>query len=61
MNDILIQMEQEEQKNDIELNETTCSRISQTKQLRYELSESEIETNGVHLRVKIGIYNNALN
>ena len=47
-----------EEENDIELNETTCSRISQTKQLRYELSESEIETNGVHLRVKIGIYNN---
>ena len=43
--------------NDIELNETICSSISQIKQLRYELSETEKNNNGVHIRLKIGIYN----
>ena len=44
--------------NDIELTEYTFSTISPNKNLRYELSESEIKNNGIHLRFKIGIYNN---
>ena len=44
--------------NDIELNENIFSFIFQNKNLRYELSESEKRNNGVHLRLKIGIYNN---
>ena len=44
--------------NDIKLNESVCSRISETKRLRYELSESEKKKKGVHLKLKIGIYNN---
>ena len=44
--------------NDIELTEYTFSTISPNKNLRYKLSESEIKNNGIHLRFKIGIYNN---
>ena len=44
--------------NDIELNENTFSCISQNKPLRYRLSQLEKNNNGVHLKVKIGIFNN---
>ena len=44
--------------NDIELTESNFSTISENKNLRYELSESEIKNNGTHLRFKLGIYNN---
>ena len=44
--------------NDIELNEDTYSRIFENKNLRYVLSEEEKENRGIHLKIKIGIYNN---
>jgi len=43
---------------DIELNEQSYSRIFEDKNLRYILSQEEIANNGVHLKLKIGIYNN---
>ena len=44
--------------NDIELDENKYSRISINKPLRYRLSQLEKNNNGVHLKVKIGIFNN---
>ena len=44
--------------NDIELNENTYSRIVENKNLRYVLSEEEKENRGIHLKIKLGIYNN---
>ena len=47
--------------NDIELNENVYSRIIANKNLRYKLSDKEKENRGVHLRLKLGIYNNQKN
>jgi len=48
----------DESNNDLELDENTYSRIFENKNLRYELSDEEKNNRGVHLKLKIGIYNN---
>ena len=45
----------------LELNEKIYSRIFQNNSLRYELSDEEKNNKGVHLKIKIGIFNNLKN
>ena len=48
----------DESNNVLILNEETYSRIFQNKNLRYNLSDEEKMNKGVHLKLKIGIFNN---
>ena len=47
-----------ESNNNLELNEETYSRIYNNNSFRYQLSNEEKNNNGVHIRLKIGIFNN---
>ena len=51
----------DESDNDIILSEETYSKISQTKSLKYELSNYEKEKNGAHIRLGISIFHNFQN